>query len=135
MRVRRGVLVVTLVVAVGLAISATAALGFVSGLTANSNATLSVSGTVATVSGTVQCFNEDGDIEVDARLRQPRGRTFTEGFGDTVAVCDGTVQSWTMLITTPQGATWKTGKATLGAFAEDIDGFREVQTTVRLNRG
>jgi hypothetical protein len=114
-------------------VAAAPALSFITGLSANSTGTLTVNGTVATVSGTVQC--EPGDAFVAARLRQPSGRTFTEGFGEIEFVCDGTIQSWSFLIPAPLGAKWKTGKATLGAFAEDADNFIEIQTTVRLNKG
>lgn len=133
MNVRRGVLVVTLVVAVGLLVAAAPAWSFISGLTADSTGTLSVNGTSATVSGTIQC--DPGPAFLAARVRQAKGRTFTEGENEMDFVCDGTVQSWSMIISTPQGVAWKTGKATLGAFAQDNNDSREIQTTVRLNKG
>lgn len=92
-----------------------------------------VNGTAATVSGTVQC--EPGNAFVAVRLRQVKGPSITEGFNEIDFVCDGTVQPWSFVIQTPLGAKWKTGKATLGAFAEDADNFIEIQTTVRLTKG
>ena len=135
MRMRTRVLVAVSVVAVGLLVVAASALGFISGLTANSTATLSVNGTMATVSGTVQC--DPGEtVFVETRLRQVKGPSITEGFGADIPVtCDGTVQSWSTIIPTPTGAVWKTGKATLGAFVEDQDNFIEIQTQVRLTKG
>ena len=133
MQARRRVLVAALVAAVGLLVAAAPALGFITGLTANSTATLSVNGTAATVSGTVQC--EPGNAFVAARLRQGSGRSFTEASSEIDFVCDGTVQPWSFILSTPQGAKWKPGKATLGAFAEDADNFIEIQTTVRLTKG
>jgi hypothetical protein len=135
MRARTRLFVAGLVVAVGLLVAAASALGFISGLTANSTATLSVNGTMATVSGTVQC--EPGEtVFVETRLRQVKGPSITEGFGGDIPVtCDGTVQSWSTIIQAPTGAAWKTGKATLGAFVEDQDNFIEIQTQVRLTKG
>ena len=135
MRMRTRVLVAVSVAAVGLLVAAASALGFISGLTADSTATLSVNGTMATVSGTVQC--DPGEtVFVETRLRQVKGPSITEGFGGDVPVnCDGTVQSWSAIIQTPTGASWKTGKATLGAFVEDQDNFIEIQRTVRLVKG
>jgi Family of unknown function (DUF6299) len=129
---RRRVLIAVLVVSVGVLLAAVPALGFVSGLTADSKGTISVGGTMVTVSGTYQCDGDTGEMGV--RVRQIKGPSFTEGFFEGPAVCDGTVQTWSAIITAPTGATWKSGKATLGAFVEDIDNFVEIQTTIRLGK-
>jgi hypothetical protein len=133
MHMRRGVLIAVLVTAVGLLVAAAPALGFISGLTADPTGTLSVNGTMATVSGTVQC--SPGANFVEVRLRQIKGPSITENFGETPITCDGTVQSWSAIVQTPTGAAWKTGKATLGAFIEDVDNSIEIQRTVRLTKG
>jgi hypothetical protein len=134
MQGRGRVLIVALVVAVGLLVAAAPALSFITGLTADSTATLSVSGTTATVSGTVQC-EPGSNAFVAARIVQTSGRSFTEADNFTEIICDGTVQPWSLIITAPLGAKWKPGKAIVGAFAEDGDNEIEIQTTVRLNKG
>jgi hypothetical protein len=131
---RRGVAIAVLVASVGLLVAAAPALGFISGLTAGPTVTLSVNGTMATVSGTAQCSTPGGNA-VQVRIRQVKGPSFTEAFGETPISCDGTVQSWSAIVQTPTGATLKTGKATLGAFIEDADNFIEIQRTVRLTKG
>ena len=134
MHVRRGVLVATLLVVVGLLVTAAPAWSFINGLTADPTATLSVGGTSATVSGTIQC-DPGQDTFLAVRLRQAKGRTFTDVDTGMPFTCDGTVQTWSFVLSTPQGAAWKTGKATLGAFAEDNDNSKEIQTTVNLKKG
>ena len=134
MRMRTRVLVAVSVAAVGLLVAAASALGFISGLTANSTATLSVNGTMATLSGTIQC-DPGQDTFLAARLRQVKGPSITEGENEMPWTCDGTVQSWSMIVQAPTGASFRTGKATLGAFAEDNDNSIEIQRQVRLVKG
>ena len=133
MRMRTRVFVAVSVVAVGLLVAAASALGFISGLTANSTATLSVNGTMATLSGTIQC--DPGPAFLAARLRQVKGPSITEGENEMPWTCDGTVQSWSIIVQAPTGSSFRTGKATLGAFAEDNDNSIEIQRQVRLVKG
>jgi hypothetical protein len=128
---RAKILLVTLLAGVGLLVSAPSALSFISGLTVKGTAPLSVNGTSATVSGTIQC--SPGAAFIDVQLVQGKGSTTTIGDTEgTQVVCDGSVQSWSTIVSVPQGGAFKPGQATARVFAEDIDNFREIQTTIRL---
>jgi hypothetical protein len=136
MHMRRGVLVAALVVVIGLLVAAAPALGFVTGLTVDSKATLSGNGTTATVSGTIQCTPEPGNVAfIDAFLIQGKGQQVTFADGFTLVTCDGSVQPWSAIVSLPQGGAWKPGKASLTADASDQDSFLTTQTTVRLTKG
>ena len=133
---RRGFLVAVLVVAIGLLVAVAPAFGFVVGLTADSKATLSGNGTTATVSGTIQCTPDSGNVAfVDAFLIQGKGQKVTFGDGFTLVTCDGSVQPWSAIVSLPQGGAWKTGKASLMVEADDQNSFLTTQTTVRLTQG
>jgi hypothetical protein len=131
MRTKTKILVVTLLAGVGLLVSAPSALSFISGLTVNGTAPLSVNGTSATVSGTIQC--SPGVAFIDVQLVQGKGSTVTIGDADEQQiVCDGSVKSWSAIVSVPQGTAFKPGQATVRVFADDADNFREIQTTIRL---
>ena len=132
---RTKILVVTLLAGVGFLVSATGALGFIVGLTVDRTAPLSLNRTSATVSGTIQCGG-GGEAFIDVQLVQGKGSSVTIGDTEgTFVTCDTTVQSWSTIVTVPQGGAFKPGKATARVFAEDNDNSLEIQNTIRLTTG
>jgi hypothetical protein len=92
----------------------------------------------ATISGTLQCTNEEAQFAtVDVQLRQAVGRFTILGFGSIEAVCEGTPQPWSVEVLGQTG-TFRGGKAVTVAFAFACgpftcgDDFEE--RTVRLRR-
>jgi hypothetical protein len=103
-------------------------------LAVNGTGTFSKSGS-ATVRGTVICTGQADFAFIDSQLTQTVGRFSISGIGETDFVCDGTTQSWSIVIV-PSGGLFKGGQAASDTFAVACGPFEcgsdEVTRSVRL---
>jgi hypothetical protein len=94
----------------------------------NGRASLQLGGTVAVVTGFVQCTAGDAAI-VSVRVVQTKGQRFIEGIaGSGFFTCTGGLQPWTVAVPVSIGGAFKNGKASsLGTaldFTDNATGSR-----------
>ena len=88
------------------------ALAFINALTFNKTAQLTVSRTNATVTGLVQCDVTDATANISVSIIQGKGRQLVLASGGTSVLCTGSVEQWTVVVSTTQGQTFQPGSGT-----------------------
>jgi hypothetical protein len=118
---------------------ATTASADITALSYNSPAQLSVTNTVATVTGQVACSTTDVAANVFVEILQSQGRQLVIASGETSVSClsagfGGTTQPWTVLASTTQGQALKTGSASIFVSANNEIGtsFKSVAGSISL---
>lgn len=107
----------------------------ISGLTFNPTAQLSLGNTDATMTGLVTCAPTDASLSIFAQIVQGQGSRFTSGFGFTNVTCPvgGGTTSWTDVVSTSQGQTFKTGQASAFVSASSATQFVNVAGNIKLS--
>ena len=116
--IRRTKLLALPVAALLTVLVSTTASANISALSFNSPAHLTVSNTVATVTGQVTCSTDDVAANVFVEILQSQGRHLVIASGETSVSCvsagfGGITQPWTVLANTSQGQALKTGSASI----------------------
>src|SRR5205807_7814282 len=109
---RKRTAVLTVLAAIVALVVTTGAFAFIGGLTYDKTAQLTVSRTNATVTGLVQCDLSDVDVSIFVNVVQGKGRQLIIGSGQTTVLCNGSVEPWTVVVSTNQGQTFQPGSAT-----------------------
>ena len=112
--------IASVVAAVAAGVGASSSSAAVQQFAVNPQATILLNGTDAEVTGVIRCTFGD-TVDVEAIVTQSKGSLFTEGIGDTVVNCTGSLQSWTVEAPAEIGR-YSPGKASLLAQAFDSDG-------------
>jgi hypothetical protein len=108
----------------------------VTGFSVNGRASLQLGGTVAVVTGFVECTTGDAVI-VSVMVVQTKGQLFTEGIaGSGFLTCSGGLQPWTVAVPVLIGGAFKPGKASSLSTALDFTDVtsRDVDQTLKLGR-
>jgi hypothetical protein len=92
----------------------------VTSFSVNSRAALQLGGTVAVVTGSMECTAGDAVI-VTVMIVQTKGQLFTEGIaGSGFVTCTGGQQLWTVFVPVFIGGAFKHGKASSFSYALDF---------------
>jgi len=105
---------IVIVVALAAAVASAVALASVNAVTFDKTASLSADHTVATVTGQAQCTGGDdsGNAAVTAEVLQSKGQGLNIGVGSSTIACDGTTQSYSVLVPV-QAGQYQPGRATV----------------------
>ena len=77
----------------------------------NDKAALQLDGTVAVVTGFVQCSPGD-TVDISSTVIQTKGQLLVEGFGDSGSItCTGSLQPWSVAVQVAIGGAFKHGQA------------------------
>jgi len=109
------------------------ALAFINALTFNKTAQLTVSRTNATVTGLVQCDVTDATANISVSIIQGKGRQLVLASGGTSVLCTGSVEQWTVVVSTTQGQTFQPGSGTAFVSAFTITDDRSVSGPIKLS--
>jgi len=120
--------------AAAMVVGASSASAAITSFTVNDRASVQVGGTVAVVSGFVNC--DAGDtVEVSSAVFQNKGQLVVQGFGNTASfICTGNLQMWSVAVEVEIGEAFKHGQASSVSSAFDLtDGtFVSVDQNLKL---
>jgi hypothetical protein len=125
---------VALIGALAMAVGTSGASAAITSFSVNDKASLQQDGTVAVVTGFVQCTAGD-TVDISSTVIQVKGQLLIEGFGDSGSItCSGSLQMWSVAVQVVIGGAFKHGQASSLDSAFDTTDFtsQNVDQTLKL---
>jgi hypothetical protein len=115
-----------LIVALAMVAGTSSASAAITSFSVNDKAALQLDGTVAVVTGFVQCTAGD-TVDISSTVIQTKGQLLAEAFGDSGSItCTGSLQAWTIAAQVVIGGAFKHGQASsLNTVFDSTDGTSE----------